>query len=244
MSEFIISPNLPDGKVKTVLIGQHVDIIERLNRLGIETLVLEDNPDVDFSVRNHADMAAIHLGGNRILLDRRQKNTSKLLKSEGFDVLLTSEAIAGEYPSDIRLNSVILKNRLICSKHSVDENILSLPLERVQVNQGYCRCSVCVLSENAIITDDVSIYKATRDILDVLLIEKGDICLEGKNYGFIGGASAKIDSDTVLFFGSLKYHRDGEKIKEFLLSHSLKPFELFDGQLRDIGSMIPVKIRN
>lgn len=240
MSDFIKFPNLPDKKVKTVLIGRHDDIIEKLNAIGITTLVLDDNPDIDFSVRNHADMSAIHLGDNHILIDRRQEKVSSILNSLGFDVTLTAESIAGEYPHDIRLNSLILKNRLICAKRGVDENILSLPLEKVQVNQGYCRCSVCVLTENAIITDDVGIYKATRDILDVLLIEKGDILLDGKDYGFIGGASAKIDRDTVLFFGSLKYHRDGEKIKDFLKSHGLKYHELFDGRLRDIGSMIAV----
>ncbi len=240
MSNFINSPNLPDGKVTSVLIGKHSDIINKLNSIGIETLVLEDNPDIDPSVRNHADMSAIHLGSKRILLDKRQKSVAEKLKYRGFEVLFTSENIKGEYPNDIRLNSLILKNRLICAKRGTDENILSLPLEKVQTNQGYCRCSVCVLNEDAIITDDISIFKATRDKLDVLLVEKGDILLENKDYGFIGGASVKTDKDTLLFFGSLKYHRDGEKIKEFILSHNLKYAELFDGQLTDIGSCVPI----
>lgn len=241
MNEVIKFANLPDKKVKTVLIGQHSDIIEKLNLIGFETLVLDDNPDIDPSVKNHADMAAIHLGTSEFILDKRQQRIGEKLISLGFNVEFTNDEISGKYPFDARLNSVILKDKLICGKKEVDEKILSLPLMKIKVNQGYCRCSVCILNENAIITDDISIYKATKDVFDVLLIEKGDIYLQGKDYGFIGGASAKIDSDKVLFFGSLKYHRDGEKIKEFIKSHNLKYLELFDGRLRDIGSMIAVK---
>ncbi len=240
MSDFIKSANLPDKKIKTVLIGHHIEIIERLNSLGIKTIVLEDNPDVDFSVRNHADMSALHLGGNSIFLDRRQVSAAEKLGAYGLSVILTEENISGAYPNDVRLNCAIVGEKLICGKKGVEPQVLDMPFEKIAVNQGYCKCSICILNEKAIITDDESIFKATKDILDVLLIEKGDIQLENKDYGFIGGAGAKLNADTIMFFGSLKYHRNGEQIKSFLSKYKMKHIELFDGKLRDIGSIIPI----
>lgn len=240
MNKFIVSPNLPDRKIKTVIIGQHSGIIEKLNMIGIETIVLDDNPDIDFSVRNHADMSVVHIGNNNVIIDKRQTRVAEKLETLGFNVQFTPKNISGDYPFDVRLNGAVIGNRLICGKGDMQPELVKLPLEKVVVNQGYCRCSVCVVSNKAIITDDVSIYKMTHDIFDTLLIEKGDILLEGKDYGFIGGASTKLDFDTVMFFGSLKYHRDGERIKAFLEKHSMKAFELFDGELCDIGSVTAV----
>lgn len=240
MSEFITWANLPDKKVKTVLIGCHERIIKSLNSLKIETVVLDDNPEIDFSVRNHADMAALHLGCDRIILDKRQISAAESLERMGFCVGFTEKNIGGEYPDDVRLNCAVVGNKMICGKRGVEPELLTMPFERLTVNQGYCKCSVCILTENAIITDDESIYKRTRDIFDALLISKGDILLEGKDYGFIGGASARLSGDSVTFFGSLKYHRDGDKIKDFAEKHGLSCVELFDGRLTDIGSVIPI----
>ena len=240
MSDFVKRANLPDKKVKTVLIGRHEQIIEELNSLGIETIVLEDNPDIDFSVRNHADMAALHLGENRIILDKRQSSAAEKLESMGFAVGFTERNISGSYPDDIRLNCAVIGNKMICGKKWSEPALLAEPFERIMVNQGYCKCSVCVLTENAIITDDESIFRKTRNIFDVLLIEKGDILLDGKDYGFIGGASAKLSGNAITFFGSLKFHRDGDKIRAFIEKHGLKCIELFDGKLTDIGSVVPI----
>lgn len=240
MSEFILSPNLPTGKIKTVVIGRHFEIIEKLNLLGIEAVVLDDNPDIDFSVRNHADMAVVHIGKNNLILDKRQTSAAKKLTSLGFNVKFTDEKISGDYPFDVRLNFAIIGDKLLCGKRSEQSELSELPFEKIAVNQGYCRCSVCILNEKAIITDDESIFKKCRDIFDVLLIEKGDILLEGKPYGFIGGASVKADINAVMFFGSLEYHRDKDKIKAFLKKHGMTYIELFDGPLTDIGSATAV----
>ncbi len=241
MSNFIKSANLPEKRIKTVLIGRHDDIIKKLNDIGIETVVLEDNTDIDISVGNHADMAALHLGGNRIFLDRRQTAVAEKLTSYGFDVTLTSEKISGKYPDDVRLNCALVGDNLIMGKKGYEPRLSDERFNKVFVNQGYCKCSTCVLNENVIITDDESIYKACKDLFDVLLIKKGDIRLKNQDYGFIGGACTKLDKDTVMFFGSLKYHRNGDEIKDFLSKHGLKYFELFDGQLMDIGSVVAIE---
>ena len=69
-------------------------------------------------------------------------------------------------------------------------------LNVINVNQGYSGCSVCVINDSAIITDDESIFTAAQNFLnDVLLIQKGSIRLNGYNYGFIGGCCGKISKN-------------------------------------------------
>ena len=96
------------------------------------------------------------------------------------------------------------------------------------------------MSDNAVITDDESIYKALcLNGVDTLLISKGDIVLNGHNYGFIGGASYKISESKVLFFGDITKHRDYKKIADFIEKHGCEIIFL-DFPLTDFGGIIPI----
>lgn len=242
MSKLIIRPNLPECRVKKAIIGNHPEAAELLGKTGIETVVLNDNMLIDFSVRNHADMAACYLGEGRIIIDKAQTKIAEELEKSGLKVYLTEKDISGDYPDDVALNCAVIGENLICNPKTANGTILEENADKrlFSVKQGYCRCSVCPVTENAFITDDIGIYSKTRDSLDVLLIEKGDILLEGKNYGFIGGASAKVDRDTLLFFGNLSTHRNACEIESFLAKHGVKHINLSDGPLRDIGGIIPI----
>lgn len=242
MSKFIENPNLPNNKVRQALIGNHHEIIGLLKKSGIETLVLQDNLFIDYSVRNHADMAACYLGNGRIILDRGQTAVSEKLRDIGMTVFNTESAIKGDYPNDVKLNCAIFGNNLVCFKKGVEIKALEENSDKrlFSVKQGYCKCSICPITENAILTDDIGIYNKTKEYLDVLLIDKGDILLDGKDYGFIGGTSAKIDAETVLFFGNLDTHRNADDIKAFFKKHGIKYKNLFDGRLIDIGGIVPI----
>lgn len=242
MSKFIINPNLPENRVEKVIIGNHKKIIGLLEKHGIEAIILKDNQSVDYSVRNHADMACCYLGEGRIILDKLQTEATEILKRSGMTVFLTESNISGKYPDDIQLNSAVFGCNLICLPKATNSIVLEENKDKrlFSVKQGYCKCSVCPVSENAFITDDAGIYNKTKDYLDVLLVEKGDILLEGKDYGFIGGASAKIEKTTMLFFGNINTHRNADKILEFLEKYGVRYKNLFDGQLVDIGGIVAI----
>ena len=113
-------------------------------------------------------------------------------------------------------------------------------LKKINVRQGYCKCSCLNVSENAVITDDECIYKALcLNEIDALLISKGDITLNGHDYGFIGGASGKISKTDILFFGDVTKHRDYKKIAGFIEKHGCKIISL-DFPLTDFGGIIPI----
>ena len=93
----------------------------------------------------------------------------------------------------------------------------------LEVQQGYTKCSICVVSENAIITSDIGIHcKAKESGIDSLLISPGYIDLPGYKYGFIGGASFKISDNVIAFTGSLDSHPDKDNIEHFLCKYDEK----------------------
>lgn len=229
-----------ENSALTVLIGNHGKVITELEKRKIRCIILKDNDDIDFSVRNHADMAAYRLSDGKIILDKRQLEAGNKLKKLGTDVIYTDDDISGAYPDDILLNAAKIGDTVIGKMSNISRAIKDDAKNLIDVRQGYAKCSICVVNDNAFITDDKSIYDKCKDNFDVLLIDKGDILLEDKDYGFIGGASGKL-WDTVYFFGSLSYHRDGDKIKAFLEKHNAEYVYLFDEKLIDIGGFVEVK---
>ena len=244
MMNFIEKTNLPKGKVTTLICGTDDEsILSYFACKGITVIKNAANLGIDSSVSTHADMAAIHLGSDRIVIDKDQAALSAELRSHGMEVLGSENSVTGEYPYDIGLNFAFVGNRILGKFCYADCAFLKEAegFERLEVKQGYCKCSTLVVSENAIITDDEGIYrKASENGIESLLIAKGDISLEGHPYGFIGGASGKISKNTVLFFGDIKKHRYYKIISEFLSAHGCC-FECTDeGALRDIGGIIPI----
>ncbi len=242
MIKHILNPNLPEGKVKKIICGTDDDLIlSYFYENGIDVLKNEPNTDIDSSVSKHADMAALNIGEGIIILDKKQIMLRRKLAELGFTVLETAENIKGQYPEDVKLNFSLIGDYAVGNFNYADsvllQNISAKKL--INVKQGYCKCSVLVVDENSVITDDVSICrKMEAGGFDTLLIEKGDIYLEGHEYGFIGGASGKISKNTVVFFGDISIHTDFEKIKKFLREHGCSYACTDNGKLRDIGGFV------
>ena len=115
-------------------------------------------------------------------------------------------------------------------------------IKTVNINQGYARCSTLVLNEKALITSDLSIEKALKkDGVEVLLISSGNIILDGYDYGFIGGASGKIDENTVVFLGNVTNHPDYRRIENFCENHNISiKIICKDMPLTDIGGIVKI----
>lgn len=245
MTEFIKNPNLPEKRVRTVVCGTHDEkILEFFKSQNINVIPITANRTIDFSVSGHADMAAIHLGGNKILTDKSQTVLCETLSNQGMEVILTENPVSGDYPDDIGLNFALFGDFAVGNFRYADKKLLDCTENKTRINvkQGYAKCSVLVVNEKAVITDDESIYrKAVEKGIDCLLISKGDISLEGHEYGFIGGASGKISNSTVVFFGNVEKHCNFNEIRLFLEKNGCD-FRCTDsGKLRDIGGIISIK---
>ena len=114
-------------------------------------------------------------------------------------------------------------------------------MKKINVKQGYCKCSICIVDENSIITSDEGIYKEViKHDIDCLLIEKGHIDLFELDYGFIGGCSGLINEDTLVFFGNIEKHPNFKEIKNFVSKRNKKIISLSKEKLIDLGSLIPL----
>lgn len=242
MIRFIEKANLPQNKVNFVICGSDDEkILSFFEKENIYVIKNKPNPHIDPSVSSHADMSALHLGKSEIILDKAQNVLAENLEKNGIKVHFTENNISGKYPDDVKLNFAVIGDYVIGNFKHIDENLEKLLAEKIRINvkQGYCKCSVLVLSESSVITDDSSINaELLKNGFQSLLVSKGDVSLHGHEYGFIGGASGKISKDTVVFFGDISRHRDFQRIKEFLNQNRCTYICTDSGPLRDIGGII------
>jgi len=146
------------------------------------------------------------------------------------------------YPEEIIYNAACTGRYIIHNMKYTCPELLntarSMGMIPVDVKQGYAKCNTVIVSENAVISSDRGMCSAMQNAgLDVLLIDRGHISLQGYEYGFIGGASGRIKNE-IIFNGDLSAHPDFKRICDFIKYHALeiKYFEEFP--LSDIGSII------
>ena len=244
---FVKTPNLPESDAVLVAVsGTYQKIITSLQSLGIEVIPVNPCFSLSDSVNSHADMILHHVGGNRAIVANGEEYLKFKLQSHGFDVTFSNKCISRIYPYDVLLNAARIGNRLIANEASLDKILISYCIKNgikiIPVKQGYAKCSTVVVSENSIITADQSIAKAARAAqMDTLLIESGYISLQGCNYGFIGGTCGFINQETIVFSGDIKAHPSYKIMKSFLKERDIQMISLTNGELIDIGGIIPLK---
>ena len=219
--------------------------LKALKDLGLDTYLVPPSPSLQAAVASHTDML-MFIGFGRLFCHSSYYENNKeildnLAKIGSLTLSVSNEKWSQDYPNDVLFNACIVGNKLICNKKTVSSNILSAASEHgyeiINVNQGYTKCSICPVSENAIITADKCIATTCEENgMDVLLISEGHISLPPYNFGFIGGTSG-VCGDSVYFCGSLASHPDGDKITNFCIKHGKKAVSLSKGVLEDVGSI-------
>jgi len=247
--KYVEKPNLPQA-AKIVLIGEkYSDILYKgLENLGIIPLLVPDNPFVDPRVSGHADLSVLHLGANKMVLAKYLKGSGleQKLAELGIEIFFSNENQSSKYPFDSGLNVCACGKNFIYNPKTIDESIVDFltnceRIKHIEVKQGYTKCSVCILDENAIITADKGIHKRVREAgIDSLLIKPGYIDLPGYDCGFIGGASFKLDNNTIAFSGNLDKHPDKDRILDFISLHNLEAVYITEKSAFDIGSLIQI----
>lgn len=246
MPNFVEMPYLPTAKVTHILAGVGMRAYGKaLSDLQIACIYSKSADKLSVPVNAHADISVLPFGGKHFILDKSQTELFKKLKALGANPQFSYESIADGYPQEARLNCVRIGNRLFGNPKTMDAKILeyckNCKVSICAVNQGYTKCSVAVIAENALITDDVGIaHMAKSEKMDVLSVEKGSILLNGYPYGFIGGCCSLAAKDILLFTGNWQRHSNAEAISAFLQNYHIYPESLSNGKLTDIGSFIPL----
>lgn len=211
---------------------------------NIDILSFPYNPSVDSKIADHADVSFFFDGDDTLFVAKEMEHYIEKLRCYCKNIIILEKTLSNIYPNDVPLNCVRIGRNFICNKKTVSKKILEHMKAKncrvIDVKQGYTKCSVLPVTDDALITDDNSIApECRRHGIDVLLISKGEIALAGYDYGFIGGAGGKISADTVLFNGDITRHSDFDVINKFLNKYSIT-FYGTDDMLTDIGSILPL----
>ncbi len=249
MSAFVQSPNLPED-AETILIGEkYARILQKsLEKQGLTSVFIPDNPYVDARMSGHADLSAVHGGGERLFLAPylRGSETERKLMVLGAEPVFPEISQGSAYPGDAQLNLCAAGKAVFYNEKTAAPGIVEyLTRERglapIRGRQGYARCAVCVVGPDALITADRPIYEAAlKNGYRALLIRPGYIGLEGFPYGFIGGAAFKLSKHRLAFTGRLDTHPNWKEILSFLEAQEVEPVFLTDVPAFDIGSAIPL----
>ncbi len=197
-------------------------------------------PALAAPVASHPDMLIWRVGRKIVTYESYAEIAKKELSeicSLGFELVTENMRPSAAYPNDVRLNCAVVGKRAIANLKYTSEHVKSSRLELLHANQGYTKCATVVVSDNAIITSDPSIFDtAIRAGIDALKISEGHVRLDGYDTGFIGGATGVTD-EAVLFTGSLSSHPDAQKITEFCEAHGKRAVSLSPTPLYDYGTV-------
>lgn len=223
-------------------------LAQALRQEGIEVLETQRLMTLPPPLADHADLQLLHLGGNRVLLAQEAAGLESLLTKNGFVVLILVGELGNRYPQDVSLNFLLLQNACfgLCSNMplQIKKHCIDAGLQSINVKQGYARCSVAVVSDGAAITADWTLYqRMTACGFDVLLVEPGDILLDGYDTGLLGGCCGLLDKDKLAFTGNLEQYQSGREILDFLERHQVQPVYLRNGKLLDVGGILPLMER-
>jgi len=218
-----------------------IETLKRLNYNVIKTPMLKSVYD---AICGHADIMLHKTCDNEIICEPSIYDYFKL-KLTGCNTVKGESLLNDKYPYDIAYNVCCVSNKVFCNTKYTDKKILyrynEMDYEIIDIKQGYAKCSVCVVSDNAIITGDKGIAKAAeKNNIDVLLTSNDDIKLPGMNNGFIGGATGLLSKDRLAVNGNIEYHRDCRKIIDFCTGYGVEIISLNTGRIVDIGSIITV----
>lgn len=241
----LLNPFLPTKRVTSVLIDRRAssDIISGLESLDIKVYLTAET-NIDDSVSTHPDMQFLYLGdGKAITWDLFYDYYNTILKNTGIEIIKTKQDFTHKYPGNTALNCVICGNSIIHNFKFTNKVVLNeyANLRKINVSQSYSKCSIAVVGDNSIITEDPVIYKiALQNRFEACHLGRGDITLKGYNYGFIGGASGLIDKNKMAFTGDMKLHKSFKIIEDFLNRHNIKMEFLSKERPADTGSIIPL----
>ncbi|MFI3210683.1 MAG: hypothetical protein R3Y64_06500 [Peptostreptococcaceae bacterium] len=245
--KYVESSFIPSKKISLALIDKRVskEILDKLNKLNIKVIKSTKNNTYD-AINYHPDISILKLDYQNIIVCPNLYDYYKnALKLYNFNIIKGNKNIEEKYPKNIYYNICIFGKFAVHNFKYTDQNIIDYldknNFIKINVKQGYCKCMICVVDSNSIITSDIKIHKEVKKYgIDSLLIDNGSIDLFELNYGFIGGCSGLISNDTICFFGDIKKHKNYVEIEKFISSKNKKIVSLSSNNLIDYGSLLPL----
>lgn len=245
---FVKIPFLPSGKITCVIVDCNAPtgLIDYLKKQNITVILSTKVNGIMSSTATHPDMQIHPLGGNLLLCEPTVfAHYQTQLSPLGFEIIKGNTVLQNHYPKDIAYN-VSRLNRMVFHRLKYTDSGILAHLKHAAIGisdlkQGYTKCAMCIVAENAVITEDAGIAKTlSKHGIDALLVEEGAVKLHGFPKGFLGGCCGLISPDKLLFCGDITKHNNFNKMTEFAHRHKVDIIPLTTEFLTDIGSIIPI----
>lgn len=240
------NPFIPNAKASIAIIDARasLEIKNSLNNLGVKVIDTCKCEELYDSISYHPDIVMHPINHEKVIVAPNVYDYyNDILPFYGIKVIRGEKKLGRNYPENIAYNVARISRYAVHNTKFTDEK-LKFYLEKehiefIHVRQGYSKCSIAIIAENACITSDPSIYnELIKHRVDVLMIKEGYIELPGFNYGFIGGTTGMLSERDLLIAGTLKDHPSLFDINDFLIKHKIKIHYLSNNKIIDIGSII------
>ena len=166
MQRFIEKPGLPERGVKTVVMSDiYPALTQAIAMRGLNILNIKKDDSLPNPIAHHADLQLLHLGGENFIVSSKCSALKNdiLNINENAQVHLLNSNLGNHYPEDIALNFLIAHNFCIGRTDYASQLLLDaldkMNIYPIQCNQGYARCSVALINEEAAITADILINR-------------------------------------------------------------------------------------
>jgi hypothetical protein len=192
------------------------------------------------AISGHPDIFFCFTDNYVVVAPNTPSGYKQILKDAKVDLFEGKNTVGNRYPSSARYNAVVTRNFIIHNLEITDETVLKTFPDRrqIHVNQGYTRCSLFALDDNAFITSDKGIFKTLEKYeVEILYADSSDVVLPGLSNGFIGGCFTR-KGDRVFVTGSLNFIKNGETIRNFISRRGYEIVQLYDGPLFDGGGLL------
>lgn len=244
----IVNPFVPNEKVSGAIVDGRIskETMNNFAQMGIHIVETPYCRDLYPQIAGHPDIL-LHPVTKKdfIVAPNIFTYMKKILLPLGYNAICGEKVLSRNYPDNIAYNVARISKYALHHTKFTDPVLRNLLEENgitlIHVKQGYSKCSVCVVTDQAIITADRGIAKAVEKLgIEVLLITPGYIALPDMEYGFIGGSTGFVDKKKLAFYGNVYNHPDCKRIIDFLSAFDVEPICLGNGVLKDFGSIIPL----
>lgn len=235
---------------KYVVIDNRMRKVEKykLVELGYNIIEIPTSKVVYPEISSHVDIFCCKVKDKLVVEKSIFENFST------FDNIVSgNKLVEDKYPSDILYNVCIIGDLAVHNFKYTDKSILDLiskyDMVKVNINQGYSKCSIVVIDDNSAIVTDESIAKVLNangvetliidDLKQIKLLKKNN-SYSSMN-GFIGGVMSKLD-DAIFVSGDLNKIDKENKIRNFIESRNLKVVDFPDLDIIDYGGIIEFQI--
>lgn len=208
-----------------------------LSDLGYDLIESFCLSSIKNSTATHPDMQFFYLGENKALVASEASDYYKSVLPD-FE-LISVDGIGGKYPDDCILNIARIGDKHILTEFQQQKLLPYCDFKPIYVNQGYTKCSTCILNENAVLSADkgiVSILK--KQGIRAYFLPDGEIELNGYKNGFWGGATGLIDKGKIFFNGNIESLSCFYELFKILEQEKIEPIYHTKTNLCDNGSII------